>query len=99
MTLLSSFLIENGFIRGVIDKTLFTKIHKNDMLLVQVYVDDIIFGSTNDNLGKRFAKLMQSKFEMNLMGYLKFFLGLQVDQRLDGIFICQSKYLKGLLKK
>ena len=57
---LSGFLIENGFIRGVIDKTLFTKKHKNDMLIVQVYVDDIIFGSTNDDLCKRFAKLMQS---------------------------------------
>ena len=55
---LSGFLIENGFIRCVIDKTLFTKIHKSDMLLVQVYVDDIIFGSTNANLCKRFAKLM-----------------------------------------
>ena len=69
------------------------------MLLVQVYVDDIIFGSTNDNLCKRYAKLMQSKFEMSLMGELKYFLGLQVGQRLDGIFICQSKYLKELLKK
>ena len=55
---LSGFFIENGFIRGVIDKTLFTKMHKNDMLLFQVYVDDIIFGSTNDNHCKRFAKLM-----------------------------------------
>ena len=73
---LSGFLIENGFVRGVIDKTLFTKMHKSDMLLVQVYVDDIIFGSTNDDLCKRFAKLMQSKFEMSLMGELKFFLGL-----------------------
>ena len=62
-------------------------------------MDDIIFESTNDNLCKRFAKLMQSKFEMSLMGELKFFLGLQVDQRLDGIFIFQSKYLKELLKK
>ena len=69
------------------------------MILVQVYVDDIIFGSTNDNLCKRFTKLMQSKFEMSLMGELKFFLGLQVNQRLYGIFICQSKYLKELLKK
>ena len=69
------------------------------MLIVQVYVDDIIFGSTNDDLCKRFAKLMQSKFEMSLMGELKYFLGLQVDQRIDGIFICQSKYLKELLKK
>ena len=62
-------------------------------------MDDIIFGSTNDDLCKRFAKLMQSKFEMSLMGEMKYFLGLQVDQRIDGIFICQSKYLKELLKK
>ena len=96
---LSGFLIENGFIKGVIDKPLFTKKHKNDMLIVQVYVDDIIFGSTNDDLCKSFAKLMQSKFEMSLMGELKYFLGLQVDQRIDGIFICQCKYLKELLKK
>ena len=96
---LSEFLIENSFIRGVIDKTLFSKKHKNDTILVQVYVDDIIFGSTNDNLCKRFAKLMHSKFEMSMMGELKFFLGLQVNQRLDGTFICQSKYLKELLKK
>ena len=54
-------------------------------------MDDIIFGSTNDDLCKRFAKLMQSKFEMSMMGELKFFLGLQVSQRLDGLFICQSK--------
>jgi hypothetical protein len=85
---LSEFLIENGFVRGVIDKTLFCKKHKGDTILVQVYVDDIIFGSTNDNLCKRFSKLMQSKFEMSLMGELKFFLGLQVSQRTDGIFIC-----------
>ncbi|KAK1352208.1 hypothetical protein POM88_053472 [Heracleum sosnowskyi] len=69
------------------------------MILVQFYVDDIIFGSTNDDLCKRFAKLMQSKFEMSMMGELKFFLGLQVSQRSNGIFICQSKYLKELLKK
>jgi hypothetical protein len=96
---LSEFLIENGFVRGVIDKTLFTKKYKTDTLLVQVYVDDIIFGSTNENLCKKFAKLMQGKFEMSMMGELKFFLGLQISQRQDGIFICQSKYVKELLKK
>ncbi|KAL8090000.1 hypothetical protein AgCh_039456 [Apium graveolens] len=95
----SEFLIENGFIRGVIEKTLFSKKHKNDTILVKVYMDDIIFGSTNDSLCKRFSKLMHNKFEMSMMGELKFFLGLQVNQRLDGIFICQSKYLKELLKK
>ena len=87
---LSGFLIENGFIRSVIYKTLFKNKHKNDMLLVQVYVKNIIFGSTNDKLCKRFAKLMQSKFERSLMGKLKYFLGLQIDLRIDGIFICQS---------
>ena len=96
---LSEFLLENGFTRGVIDKTLFFKMHKNDMILVQVYVDDIIFGSTTDQLCNRFAKLMQSKYEMSMMGELTYFLGLQVSQRNDGIFICQSMYLRDLLKK
>ena len=62
-------------------------------------MDDIIFGSTNDDLCKRFAKLMQSRFEMSMMGELKFFLGLQISQRSDGLFICQSKYTRNLLKK
>ena len=60
------------------------------MLLVQVYLDDIIFGSTNDNLCKRFAKLIHNKFEKSLMGEVKLFLGFQVSQRLDGIFIFQN---------
>ena len=59
---LSEFLLENGFTRGVIDKTLFFKMHKTDMILVQVYVDDIIFGYTNDQLCSSFTKLMQSKY-------------------------------------
>ena len=96
---LSEFLLENGFTRGVIDKTLFYKKHNGDLILVQVYVDDIIFGSTNENLCKRFAKLMQSRYEMSMMGELNYFLGLQVSQRQDGIFICQSKYVRDLLKK
>ena len=55
---LSEFLLENGFTMGVIDKTMFYKMHKNDMILVQINVDDIIFVSTNDQLCSRFAKLM-----------------------------------------
>ena len=69
------------------------------MIFVQIYVDDIIFGSTNDNLCKRFAKLMQSNYEMSMMGELSYFLGLQVSQKEDGIFICQSKYVRHLLRK
>ena len=96
---LSEFLIENGFSRGVVDKTLFYKLHKDSLILVQVYVDDIIFGSTNDDLCKRFAKLMQSRYEMSMMGELTYFLGLQVSQKESGVFICQAKYIRDLLMK
>ncbi|KAI3745947.1 hypothetical protein L6452_08359 [Arctium lappa] len=84
---LSSYLLENGFERGVIDKTLFIKRKKKDILLVQIYVDDIIFGSTRDNMCKEFEELMHQRFKMSSMGELTFFLGLQVQQKSDGIFI------------
>ncbi|GJY17429.1 putative ribonuclease H-like domain-containing protein, partial [Tanacetum coccineum] len=77
--------------RGQIDKTLFIKRVKSDILLVQVYVDDIIFGSTKKNLCTEFEKLMHKKFQMSFMGELTFFLGLQVTQKDDGIFISQDK--------
>ncbi|GJV03052.1 retrovirus-related pol polyprotein from transposon TNT 1-94 [Tanacetum coccineum] len=96
---LSSFLIEHGFTKGIIDPTLFTRCHGGDILLVQVYVDDIIFGSTNLDFSKRFANLMKNNFEMSMMGELKFFLGLQVHQSPHGIFISQSQYAIELLKK
>ncbi|GJT41925.1 retrovirus-related pol polyprotein from transposon TNT 1-94 [Tanacetum coccineum] len=70
-----------------------------DILLVQVYVDDIIFGSTNPDFSKRFANLMKNNFEMSMIGELKFFLGLQVHQSPRGIFISQSQYAIELLKK
>nr|GEV85540.1 hypothetical protein [Tanacetum cinerariifolium] len=75
---LSSFLIEHHFTKGIVDPTIFTKRHKGDILLVQVYVANIIFGSTNPHFSKRFANLMKNNFEMLMMGELKFFLGLQV---------------------
>ncbi|GJR27963.1 retrovirus-related pol polyprotein from transposon TNT 1-94 [Tanacetum coccineum] len=96
---LSSFLIAHGFNKGIIDPTLFTRRHGGDILLVQVYVDDIIFGSTNPDFSKRFANLMKNNFEMSMMGELKFFLGLQVHQSPRGIFISQSQYAIELLKK
>ncbi|GKC93275.1 putative ribonuclease H-like domain-containing protein, partial [Tanacetum coccineum] len=75
---LSTYLLDNGFQRGIIDKTLFIKKVKGDILLVQVYVDDIIFGSTNKSLCTEFEKLMHKKFQMSSIGELTFFLGLQV---------------------
>ncbi|GKC65035.1 retrovirus-related pol polyprotein from transposon TNT 1-94 [Tanacetum coccineum] len=77
---LSSFLIENHFTKGIVDPTLFTRRHGGDILLVQIYVDDIIFGSTKPGFAKRFEKLMKDNFEMSMIGEMKFFLGLQVHQ-------------------
>ncbi|GKD69922.1 retrovirus-related pol polyprotein from transposon TNT 1-94, partial [Tanacetum coccineum] len=87
---LSSFLNEHHFTKGIVDLTLFTRRHGGDILLVQVYVDDIIFGPTNPDFSKRFANLMKNNFEMSMIGELKFFLGLQVHQSSRGIFISQS---------
>nr|GFA12830.1 copia protein [Tanacetum cinerariifolium] len=96
---LSNYLLENDFQRGKIDQTLFIKKQKGDILLVQVYVNDIIFGSTNKDLCKAFKKLMKDKFQMSSMGELNFFLGLQVKQKPDGIFISQDKYVAEILRK
>ncbi|GJT22650.1 putative ribonuclease H-like domain-containing protein [Tanacetum coccineum] len=90
---LSTYMLDNGFQRGKINKTLFIKRHKGDILLVQVYVDDIIFGSTKKELCFAFEKLMHEKFQMSSMGELTFFLGLQVKQKKDDIFISQDKYV------
>ncbi|GJS86002.1 putative ribonuclease H-like domain-containing protein [Tanacetum coccineum] len=73
--------------------------HKDDIILVQVYVDDIIFGSTKKEISIEFEKLMHDKFQMSSMGELSFFLGLQVKQKCDGIFISQDKYVAEILKK
>ena len=96
---LSNFLLENEFTRGKVDTTLFCKTVKSDILVCQIYVDDIIFGSTNPSLGRKFAKCMQAEFEMSLMGELKFFLGIQINQTPEGTYIHQSKYIRDLLKK
>ncbi|KAJ0713791.1 putative RNA-directed DNA polymerase [Helianthus annuus] len=96
---LSTYLLENGFRRGLIDCTLFIKEQDGDLLLVQVYVDDIIFGSTNDVLCRNFERIMQDKFEMSAMGEMNFFLGLQVQQTESGIFIHQTKYVGDILSR
>ncbi|GJU54051.1 putative ribonuclease H-like domain-containing protein [Tanacetum coccineum] len=96
---LSYFLIENGFRRGTIDKTLFIKKNKSDIMLVQVYVDDIIFGSTKKSMCTEFEDCMHKRFQMSSMGELTFFLELQVKQQPDGIFISQDKYVADILKK
>ncbi|GJV23999.1 retrovirus-related pol polyprotein from transposon TNT 1-94 [Tanacetum coccineum] len=96
---LSKFLIQHKFVRGTIDNTLFTYKTKSDVIIIQIYVDDIIIGSTSSKLSKQFGKLMTKKYEISMMGELTYFLGFQIKQDFKGISICQEKYIKDLLKK
>ncbi|GKB20384.1 retrovirus-related pol polyprotein from transposon TNT 1-94 [Tanacetum coccineum] len=95
---LSNFLMSKGFTKGTIHPTLFTIRYEEDILLVRIYVNDIIFRSTNPKFSKRFEKLMHSRFEMSLMGEMNFFLGLQIHQSPRGIFINQAKCALEILK-
>jgi len=96
---LDRYLQQQGFKRGNADSNLYIKVDKDSMIIIEVYVDDIIFGSDHDRLSQQFSKDIQSEFEMSLLGELNFFLGLQISQLDDGIFISQSKYIKETLKK
>src|SRR6266536_2518228 len=96
---LTKFLIEKGFDIGKIDSTLFTKRVNGELFVCQIYVDDIIFSSTNPYFSEKFGRLMSEKFEMSMMSELKFFLGLQIKQTKEGIFVYQTKYTKDLFKK
>ena len=89
------FFISNGFVKGKIDTTLFTKHVDSDILIVHIYIDDIIFRSTNENLCKDFESCMKNEFEMFMMGELNYFL----KQKNAGIFINQAKYTRKLIKK
>ncbi|GKA96363.1 retrovirus-related pol polyprotein from transposon TNT 1-94 [Tanacetum coccineum] len=96
---LKAFLIKHEYKMGMVDNTLFTKKKSSNLIIVQIYVDDIIFGSTCQDMCDEFAKIMHDEFEMSMMGELNFFLGLQIKQMEDGIFFNQSKYIKEILKK
>ncbi|RDX80233.1 Copia protein, partial [Mucuna pruriens] len=96
---LSSFFMKNGFQRGKVDTTLFHKNYVSYFIIVQIYIDDIIFYATNESLFGDFSELMQKEFKMSMIGELKFFLRLQIKEAKDGIYIHQPKYIKELLKK
>ncbi|GJR60124.1 retrovirus-related pol polyprotein from transposon TNT 1-94 [Tanacetum coccineum] len=96
---LKAFLIKHEYSMGIVDNTLFTKRSKSHLVIVQIYVNDIIFCSMSQNLCDDFAKIMHDEFEISMMGELNFFLGLQIKQIEDGIFFNQSKYIKEMLKK
>nr|GEZ94548.1 copia protein [Tanacetum cinerariifolium] len=96
---LKAFLIKHDYSMGMVDNTLFTKKKDSNLIIVQIYVDGIIFGSTCQEICDDFAKIVHDEFEMSMTGELNFFLGLQIKQLDDGIFFNQSKYIKEMLKK
>jgi hypothetical protein len=96
---LIDFLINNGFKVRKADPTLFTKNIAKDLFICQIYVDDTIFGSTNKSSCEEFSRIMIQKFEMSMMGELKYFLVFQIKQLQEGTFICQTKYIQDILKK
>lgn len=95
---LAQFLLDNKFTRGSVDKTLFIYASESDILIVQIYVDYIVFGSTRKDLVTKFVKTMTKEFEMSMVGELSYFLGLQITQSDEGIFISQSTYAKNLIQ-
>jgi hypothetical protein len=96
---LRNFLIKNGFRIGEADSTLFTRKMGKDLFECQIYIDDIIFGSTNKSFCDEFSKIMMDMFKMFMMGVLTFFLGFQIKQAKEGTFIRQMKYTRDVLKK
>ncbi|GJT76825.1 retrovirus-related pol polyprotein from transposon TNT 1-94 [Tanacetum coccineum] len=80
---LKAFLIKHDYTMGMVDNILFTKKKDPNLIIVQIYVDDIIFGSTCQEMCDDFAKIMHDEFEMSMMGKLNFFLGLQIKQLED----------------
>jgi hypothetical protein len=96
---LDRYLQQQGFRKGNADNNLYIKVDRDNILIIEVYVDDIIFGSDDDRMSQKFSKDMQNEFEMSLLGELTFFLGLQICQCDKGIFISQTKYIREMLKK
>jgi hypothetical protein len=96
---LRDFLITNGFKVGKADPMLFTKTLEKELFVCQIYVDNIIFGSTNESTCEEFSRIMTQKFEMSMMGELKYFLGFQVKQLQEGTFLSQTKYTQDILSK
>jgi hypothetical protein len=96
---LRDFLLTNGFQVEKADPTLCNKTIDKDLFICQIYVDDIIFGSTNKSSCEEFSRILIQKFKMSMIVDLKYFLGFQIKQLHEGTFICQTKYIQDILKK
>jgi hypothetical protein len=97
--ILKDFLLSKGFKMRKVDTTPFIKKLGNDLFVLQIYVDDIIFGSTNQDFCEEFRKTMANEFEMPMIGELSYFLGLQIKQIKNDTFVSPSKYIKDMIKK
>jgi hypothetical protein len=84
---------------GKVDTTLFTKKTDNDLFVLQIYVDDIMFGSTNQDFYEEFGKMMANEFDMSMIGELSYFFGLQIKKLKNDTFMSQGKYIKDMIKK
>jgi hypothetical protein len=96
---LRDFLLSKGFMMGKVNTTLFTKKIDKDLFVLQIYVDDIIFGSSNQDFCEEFGEMMANEFEISMIGELSYFLSLQIKQLKNGTFMSQGKYIKDMLKK
>ena len=96
---LRDFLLSKGFTMGKVDTTLFIKKIEKDLFVLQIYIDDIIFGSTIQDFCDEFRKMMANEFEMSMIGELSYFLGLQIKQLKNDTFVSQGKYIKDMIKK
>ena len=96
---LTAYLTEHRFKKGSANTTLFIRKDNNSFVVAQIYVDDIVFGATNDSLAHSFANEMNAMFEMSMVGELTYFLGLQIKQTDSGIYINQAKYARNLIKR
>ena len=93
---LDKYMQQAGFRKGSANNNLYINVSQGNILL---YVDDIIFGSDDDRLSHKLAKDMHKEFEMSLLGELSFFLGLQIRQRNQGIFVSQTNYIREMLQR
>jgi hypothetical protein len=93
------YLQKLGFRKGNVGNNLYIKVTQDNILLIEVYVDDIIFGSDDDRLSHKFSKDMHNEFEMSLLGELSFFLGFHICQINQGILISQTKYMREIIKR
>lgn len=96
---INGYFAQQGFEKSKSEPTLYTRVHENDILIISLYVDDLIFTGSNKAMIQEFKTDMMQSFKMNDLGLMHYFLGMEVSQGKEGIFICQKKYIEDILSK